>query len=197
MSSLFQDLRYAWRALQRNPGFTAAAVATLALGVGANTAIFSVVNAVMVRPIPGLAGPERLVWITHTERGRARRVSYPDIVDYRGRQDVFSGVAAVDDTPAHVATAGEAERVTAQIAGGDFFTILGVAPQIGRVFTAADEEARRPAAVLSDAYWRTRFSADPGVIGATLTINGRAWTVVGVAPAIGRASCRERVYVLV
>src|SRR5215475_207486 len=107
MASLGQDLRYALRSLARHPGFALAAVATLALGVGANTAIFSVVNAVMVRPIPGLSDPGRIVWITHVDGGRARRVSYPDVLDYRARQDLFSDVAAVDEVPAHISRGGE------------------------------------------------------------------------------------------
>jgi predicted permease len=183
MSGVLQDLRYAVRALRSSPGFTAAAVLTLALGVGANTAIFSVVNAVMVTPIPGIADPERLVWVVHTERGQPRRISYPDARDYRAQRNVFAGAAAVDDTPAHVASSGENQRVTAETAGGDYFSVLGVTAQAGRFFTAADEEARRPVVVLSDAWWRTRFGGDPAAIGQDLTVNGRSWTIIGVAPA--------------
>src|ERR1700752_2844746 len=137
MATLLQDLRYGIRGLARNPGFAAAAIATLALGVGANTAIFSLVNAVLVRPIPGISDPGRVVWITHAERGQARRVSYPDVLDYRARTDVFSGVAAIDDAPAHVSARGEVERITVQVAGGDFFDVLGVVPALGRTFTPA------------------------------------------------------------
>ena len=183
MSALLQDLRYALRGLSRSPAFTAVAVLTLALGVGANTAIFSVVNAVLVRPIPGLADPGRLVWVTHTEEGRPRRVSYPDFLDDRDHSGVFAGIAALDQTPVHVSGSGEAERVEAQFASGDFFSVLGVVPALGRGFTADDERARRPLAMISWAYWQKRFQGDPRAVGSTLVVNGRPWTVVGVAPA--------------
>ncbi|HKD18105.1 MAG TPA: ABC transporter permease [Thermoanaerobaculia bacterium] len=181
MATLVQDLRYAARGLARNPGFTAAAVVTLALGIGVNTAIVSLIDAVLLRPVPGVARPERLAWIVQTEGGRTGRIAYPDASDYRGRAEMFDGVAAVDQLSAHATIDGASERVEAQIAGGDYFAILGVVPAAGRFFTADDDRARRPLAVLSGAFWRRRFGADPGVVGKTIAINGRSWTIAGVA----------------
>ena len=183
MGALVQDLRYALRALAKSPGFTFVAVVTLALGIGANTAIFSVVNAVMLRPMPGIAQPDRLVWVTHVDHGRAGRVSYPDAMDYRDHAGVFSGLAAVDRAPVHLATPRATDRLEAQVAGGDYFSVLGVVPAAGRVFTAEDERSRRPVAVLSAAYAEKRFGSAASAVGSPVALNGRAFTVVGVAPA--------------
>jgi predicted permease len=177
-----QDIRYALRGIRRSPGFAAVAVATLALGVGANTAIFSVLNSMVLRPMPGIADAHRLVWITHVEDGRAGRVSYPDFLDYRAHAGVFDGAAAVDRLPVHLATADATERIQAQVAGGDFFSALGLVPAAGRFFFAEDDRARRPVAVLSSAYWRRRFEARPDTVGRAVSINGRAFTVIGIAP---------------
>ena len=165
MGPLMQDLRYALRGFRRSPGFAAVAVATIALGVGANTAIFSVLNAMVIRPIPGVADPGRLVWITHVENGRAARVSYPDFLDYREHAGVFAGAAAVDRVPVHLATPDATERIQGQVAGGDFFATLGLVPAAGRFFGPDDDRARRPVAVLSAGYWHRRFGADPAAIG--------------------------------
>ncbi len=183
MRTLTQDFRYALRGIARNPGFTAVAVLTLALGIGANTAIFSILNAMMLRPMPGVADPARLLWITHIENGRAARVSYPDAVDYRKHADVFAGVAAVDNVPVHVATPDATERLEAQIAGGDYFRVLGLVPAAGMFFTTEDDRARRTVVVISAGLWRRRFGADPRAVGRSVTVNGRPFTILGVAPA--------------
>ncbi len=181
MGAFSQDVRYALRGIARSPGFAAVAVVTLALGVGANSAIFSIVNAIMIRPMPGVAEPGRLLWITHVEKGRVGRVSYPDALDYRENADVFAGLAAVDDVPVHVATADATERVRGEIAGGDYFAVLGVVPAAGRLFTAEDDHARRPVAVISAGLWQRRFGGDPAVIGRTVAVSGRTFTVLGVS----------------
>jgi predicted permease len=183
VTTVLQDLRYAVRGLAKSPGWTVAAVLTLALGVGANVAVFSLVDTLMLRPISGLADPGRLVWVAPTEEGRPRAASYPDFAEFREQAAVFSGVAAFDRVPVHASSAQQAERLQAEIASGEYFDVLGVVPAVGRFFTADDERERRPVAVLSSAYWRTRFGGDPRAIGATLSLNGRHWTVVGVAPA--------------
>ena len=183
MATLVQDLRYALRALGKSPGFTFVAVVTLALGIGANTAIFSVVNAVMLRPMPGIAEPDRLVWVTHVDHGRAGRVSYPDAMDYRDHAGVFSGLSAVDRLPVHLATARTTDRLEAQVASGDYFSVLGVIPAAGRVFTADDDRARRPVAVISAPYAERRFGSAAAAVGGAISLNGRAFTIVGVAPA--------------
>src|SRR6476646_9749979 len=118
MGPLMQDLRYALRGLRRSPGFAAVAVATIALGVGANTAIFSVLNAMVLRPMPGIADP--------------------DFLDYREHSGVFAGTAAVDRVPVHLATPDATERIRGQVAGGDYFSALGLVPAAGRVFGADD-----------------------------------------------------------
>src|SRR6185369_5438608 len=115
MSTLPGDLRYAVRALMRSPGFTLAAIATLALGIGANTAIFSVVDAVFIRPVPGLSSPGKLVWITNHRRGRQQPLSYPYFLDQRMQAGVFRGVLAFDRRAVHVGAGGENERVEAEI----------------------------------------------------------------------------------
>jgi predicted permease len=182
MSSFLQDLRYAARGLVKSPAFTAAAVATLALGIGANTAIFSVVDAVMIRPLPGVREPGRLLWITNRLEGRSRPLSYPDFVDHRERSDAFAGLMAFDRRAVHVATGGEAERVEAEIVSAEFFSVLGVEAFRGRTFLPDDERQARPVAVLSHAYWQRKNQASAATVGATLTINGQPYTVVGVAP---------------
>jgi predicted permease len=181
MPTILQDLRYAGRGLVRNPGFTAAALVTLALGIGANTAIVSLVDALLLRPIPGVAEPGRLAWIVQTEDGRAGRASYPDALDDRARAGVFDGVAVVDEVSANAAVGGDSERIEAQITGGDYFSILGVVPAAGRFFGPDDDHARRPLVVLSAAFWRRRFGADPAAVGRAISINGRSWTIAGVA----------------
>lgn len=182
MGTFGQDLRYAARTLWKSPGFTAAAVATLALGIGANTAIFSVVDAVMLRPLPGVREPGRLLWITNRLGGRARPLSYPDFVDQRERSEAFAGLMAFDRRAVHVATGGEAERVEAEIVSAEFFSVLGVEAFSGRTFLPDDERQARPVAVLSHAYWQRKYQASAGAVGAALTINGQPYTVVGVAP---------------
>ncbi len=183
MQTLLQDLRYAVRTLGKSPGFTFVAVVTLALGIGANTAIFSVVNALMLRPMPGIAAPERLVWVTSLRRGRVGRVTYPDAMDYRDHAGVFSGLAAVERIPVHLSTANKTDRIEAQIASGDYFSVLGIIPASGRVFTSDDDRARRPVAVISAAYAEGRFGSAAAAIGVPVSLNGRAFTIVGVAPA--------------
>jgi predicted permease len=182
MNSFLQDLRYALRTLAKSPGFTAAAVATLALGIGANTAIFSVVDAVLLRPLPGVREPGRLLWITNRLEGRARPLSYLDFVDQHERSDSFAGLMAFDRRAVHVATGGEAERVEAEIVSGEFFSVLRVEPFRGRTFLPDDERQARPVAVLSHAYWQRKYQASDGAVGSALTINGQPYMVVGVAP---------------
>ncbi len=182
MGTFLQDVRYALRGLRQSPGFAAAAVVTLALGIGANSAIFSIVNVLMIRPMAGIADPGRLVWVTHFDAGRVARVSYPDAMDYRSQAGVFAGLAPVDGVPVHVATARETERLDAQVAGGDYFAVLGLVPAAGRFFTADDDRSRRPVAVLSSAYAGRRFGSETAAVGAAVVVNGRPFTVIGVAP---------------
>jgi putative ABC transport system permease protein len=186
MERLIQDVRYGVRMLWKRPGFTAVVVLTLALGVGANTAIFSVVNAVLLRPLP-YRNAERLVWVAGNVRGGTARasVSPPDYVDYRAQNTVFEEFAASTTVPnaVNLTGAGEPERLTGSRVTANYFRAFGVEPALGRVFLA-DEERAGPesVAVLSDGLWKRRFGGDPSVVGKSLTLDGRAVTVVGVAP---------------
>ena len=179
-----QDLRYGLRAMRRAPGFAAAAVLTLALGIGANTAVFSVVNGVLLKSLP-YPEPERLVALTETSKEtRVMAVAYPDYLDWRAAQGVFENLAARMPAGGVLTGDGEPERVTGRLVTASFFKTLGVSPAAGRFFT--DEEDRPGAErvmVLSHGLWRSRFGEDPRVVGRGVTYNGESWTVVGVAPA--------------
>jgi predicted permease len=183
MSTLSTDVRYALRMLARSPGFAAAAIATLALGIGANTAVFSVVDSLLFKAPPGIAHPESLAWISSVRHGRLQPMSYPDYADTAKENGFFSGVLAVSRAAAHVTRGGEAERVRAQIVSENAFDVAGVKPALGRGFLPEDDRQARPVVVLGNRYWRTGFDSDPGAVGSSVMINGRAWTIVGVAPA--------------
>ncbi|HEX7315759.1 MAG TPA: ABC transporter permease [Pyrinomonadaceae bacterium] len=186
MKTLWQDLRFGARMLRKRPGFTAVALLTLALGIGANTAIFSVVNAVLLRPLP-YRNAERLVWVSGNVRGGTNRasVSPPDYVDYRAQNTVFEEFAASTSVPfpVNLTGAGEPERLTGSRVTANYFRAFGVEPALGRAFGADEERAGpAPVAVLSDGLWRRRFGGDPSVVGKTLTLDGKAVAVVGIAP---------------
>jgi putative ABC transport system permease protein len=186
MTTLLQDVRYGVRMMRKRPGFTAVVVLTLALGMGANTAIFSVVNAVLLRPLP-YRNAERLVWVAGNVRGGTNRasVSPPDYVDYRAQNTVFEEFAASTSVPVPVnlTGAGEPERLTGSLVTANYFRAFGVAPALGRAFGPDEERAGpAPVAVLSDGLWRRRFGGDPSVVGKTVALDGKAVTVVGIAP---------------
>lgn len=187
METLLADLRYALRTLRRSPGFTAVAVLTLAVGIGANTALFSVVHAVLVRPLP-YEDAERVVRLDDVPRDAAAdtetRTSYPNFADWRAQARSFQAMAAYDGWSATLEGAGEPERLDAASVSASFFRVLGVRPALGRFLV--DEEDQPGAArsvVLSHGLWRERFGADPAVLGRELRLNGTGYTVVGVAPA--------------
>ncbi len=181
METLWQDLKYGARQLARNPGFTAVAVLTLALGIGANTAIFSVVNAAFLRP-PTIQEPERVVWVSATSQHGSRQglLSYPDFIDFRDHSSAFSGLVAYERLSAALSRRGETpERTNVHLVTGDYFEVLGVHPATGRAFTSAEAEA---VAVLSHSLWRRRFGADATLLGGIVLLNGQPFTVVGIAP---------------
>ena len=182
------DLRYAVRGLRRRPGFTAVVVLTLALGIGATTAIFSVVNGVLLRPLP-FPEPHRLVYVRgHPTDGDVAKVStaqaYLDYLDIRARARSFTTLAAVRGATQTLTVRGlEPSLVTEAVASSNLFPTLGVRPALGRGFVADDERPGSPAvAVLSDALWRSRFGGDPAVLGASIRLDGEPVTVVGVLP---------------
>ena len=181
VETLWQDLRYSGRMLLKHPGFTLIAVITLALGIGANTAIFSIVNAVLLRPFPYHA-PEQLVTLGEfVPRGS---VSYPNFVDWRAQSTVFESASAVRSNENYNFTgAGEPERLSGRLVSAGFFSLLGTKPFLGRDFVAEDDHpGANPTVVLSYSFWSRRFGNDPNIVGKQIMLNDRSYTVVGVTP---------------
>jgi putative ABC transport system permease protein len=188
MQTLWQDLRFGARMLMKKPGFTLIVVVTLSLGIGANTAIFTWLKAIILQPLPGVAESHRLVTLhsTLTKSGnQVISVSYPDYKDYRDRNEVFSGLAASNIGIFNLLDGeGQPERVYGSLVSGNFFDVLGVRAALGRTF-APDEDrtpGTHPVAVISHRLWQRRFAADPALIGKTIRLNKRDFTVIGVAP---------------
>ncbi|HEX5833718.1 MAG TPA: ABC transporter permease, partial [Pyrinomonadaceae bacterium] len=184
MDSILKDLRFALRGLLKRPGFTVIALVALALGIGANTAIFSLVNAVMLRPLP-FAEPEELVWVYANIRNGASRatVSPLDFLDYRNHNKTFEQFATsyAMSLPATLTGGGEPERLQASVISGNYFQTFGVAPALGRGFTLENETSGQDqVTVLSHALWQTRFGGDPSIVNKTIVLNGKACQVIGV-----------------
>ena len=181
METFWQDLRYSGRMLLKHPGFTLIAVLTLTLGIGANTAIFSIVNAVLLRPLPYQA-PEQLV--TLGESAPRGAVSYPNFVDWRTQSSLFDSVSVVRSNENYnFSGAGEPERLQGRLVSAGFFSLLGVKPVLGRDFLAEDDRpGATPTVILSHPFWSRRFNNDQGVIGKQITLNNQSYTVVGVSP---------------
>jgi len=184
MAELWQDLRYGARMLAKNPGFTSVAVITLALGIGANSAIFSVVNAVLLRPLP-LREPERLVKIWENKPDMVQgTASIPNLEDWREQNDVFTGITAYQFGSFNLPGRDYPERVFGVTASASFFDVVGVAPQMGRVFREGeDEPGGHRVVVISARLWERNFGADPKIIGREILLNGENHTVIGVMPA--------------
>ncbi|MGI9627322.1 MAG: ABC transporter permease [Longimicrobiales bacterium] len=185
MDHLFQDLRYALRGLRRSPGFTAVAVVTLALGIGVNSSIFSLVNAVLLKPLP-VDRPEELVdiysqTVTSLDHGTS---SYPNLLDYQAQTETLSGIAGYSNFFANLSVGQTSGLAVGELVTEDFFSVLGVEPVLGRSFVPEEYSAPGafPVAVLSHSYWQTRFAGDPDILGQTFRMNGVVYTVVGVAP---------------
>ncbi len=186
MNALWQDLRYGLRMCLKNPGFTSVAVIALAVGIGANTTIFSFVNALLLRPPAGLAEPERVVSIYTSDfsSGGYGASSFPDYVDFRDQGRAFEGLAAYQPTVANVLARGADEPVRGRglYVTGNFFGVLGIRAARGRLLTPADDAQAggSPVTVLSHAVWQRRFGGDEGVVGSIIQLDGRAHTVVGI-----------------
>jgi predicted permease len=188
--TLAQDFRDAIRQLRRSPGFTTAAVLSLALGIGANTAIFSLLDQVLFRRLP-VAEPTELVQIQWrgdrhgVTMGNGGTASYPAYREISERTDVFTGVLGRFLVPLSVAFGGQTERVNGELISGNYFDVLGVRAALGRTFTPDDDRVKggHPVALLSHAYWTTRFASDESVIGKTMIVDGLPLTIVGVGPA--------------
>jgi predicted permease len=185
MASLAQDLRYALRTARRAPVFTAVVVATLALAIGANTAIFSVVNAVLLRSLP-FREPSRLVLLYESiTRAKSGPIGFsaPDYVGLGPRAHSFDALAAFRNAEFELSGIDQPVRVPAAKISAGLFSVLGVQPVLGREFTEEEDRGAQPVAILSDALWKTRFAADPRVVGRSIQLDRRAFTIVGVMPA--------------
>ena len=185
MATFLQDIRYAFRTLGKSPGFTAIVVLTLALGIGANTAIFSVVNAVLLAPLP-YDQPSQLVkvWISNIPRGdKIAPASGGDFAEWKSGNNVFSGMAASSDEIFTLTGTGDPENVIGYQFSADYFRLLGTRPELGRTFLDEEDRPGGPdVVVLSDAIWKRAFSADPHIVGKSVTLTGKPFTVVGVMP---------------
>ena len=182
MDSVMKDLKYAARGVLKRPTFTAIAIVTLGLGIGASTAIFSVVNSVMLRRLP-YPNADRIVAIEEISRdGGQRQVTGPNFLDWRAQNTVFEHLAAIKMLNANLNLADQAERIDVAQTSADFFDVFGVRPRLGRLFISGDEQAgHAPVAVLSDVLWRRKFAADPSVVGQQVNLDGKSYTVVGIA----------------
>ena len=198
MSSLINDLRYAFRFLRKKPGFAAIAVATLALGIGANTAMFSVVHAVLLQPHPYPAeDPDRVLILAEKSAGLGRiSVAYPDFKDWQRMNHSFSEMAAYRSYSYNMTGLEEPLRVQAYLTTFNYFNILGVAPGLGRFYTAEeDKPGSAGMVVLNHPFWQNRFGADPAAIGKILKLHDQIYTVIGVLPPDFELTSRERIYV--
>ncbi len=181
--TFLQDVRYALRGLRKNLGFAAVCVLTLALGIGANTAMFTVFDAVLLRPVPGVANPGELVILERLQKNNPDfSFGYPDYLDYRDQNQSFSGLAARCRT-ALTLNHGATERITGELVSGNYFSVLGVSPVLGRLIAVEDvqTEGEAPFAVLSYWIWQRVFGSDPEVAGKNILLNGQRFTVIGVA----------------
>src|SRR6476469_9279097 len=185
MTTLLHDTRYGLRALWKSPGFTSVAVLSLALGVGANTAIFSIVNAVLLHSLP-FSHPERLVKIVASNSGVGARdigLSVPEFDDFRSRAGVFDQVTALQGGPTNLTGAERPQRFEQLEVSPNYFSMLGTSAHIGRVFGPGDEAPGfAEAAVISDSLWARGFGRDPGVLGRRLQLDNDPYTIVGVLP---------------
>src|SRR5688572_13301569 len=216
---MFKDIQYGVRMLLKNPGVTLVAVITLALGIGANAAIFSGVNAFLMRPLPVTRPNEVIRLMEVAGDGEVNdELSYPDFLDYREQSSSFAGLAAEDMVPAAIDTENQNDVIWGQVVSANYFDVVQIQPVLGRAF-APDEDKTiggSPVLMLSHSLWQRRFGGDQNIVGRQVRLNNRQYEVIGVAPdgftgtkfalaldfwtpismaedQIGRASCRERV----
>ena len=201
MIGLLQDLRYAVRQFMKTPGLTILVIITIALGVGANTALFSVVNGVLLNPLP-YPEPDQLVALRESKPNfEWGTIPYPTFRDWQKDNHTFSSIAVWRGYAFSLTGAGEAEQVNAQLVSSDFFPILGVKPLLGRSFLAGEDEiGAAPIAVISEGLWRRKFASAPDILSKGITLDGNSYSIVGVIPAgphfpMGSASARREVFV--
>ena len=185
MDTLWQDVRQGLRIILKSPGFTAAVALTLGLGIGANAAVFSIVNTLLLRPLP-VSDPGNLYVLTivHQDNEQPHNLSWPDYEDYRTRTAVFSDLTAYSIDFAALSADNHADRVAVMYVTGNYFTMLGISPAYGRLIlpTEGQRFGADPVIVLGHAYWRKRFNGDPSIVGRTVLVNARPFTVIGIVP---------------
>lgn len=184
LETILQDIRFALRGLRRNPGYAFTAVLTLAVGIGATTAIFSAAYALLIKPLP-YREPDRLIWVTEhwPQATGSGAILQPDMIAWRERGRPFESVAGYAFGEQTLTGSGDAVRVAVAPVTASFLSVLGIVPQIGQDFVAGDDHPKGPAvALLSDSLWRGRFSADPGIVGRVIDLDQEAYTVIGVLP---------------
>src|SRR6266851_5057823 len=184
LDRLMQDLRFGVRMITKSSGFAAVAILTMALGIGANTALFSVVNGVLLNPLP-YPEPEQLVTLHESKPNfEAGSISFPNFRDWRKQNTTFSMMGVSRGYSFNLTAAGEAEQVRAQLVSTDFLPMLGVKPVIGRLFEEGEDEfGASPIVIISEGFWNRRFASARDVLGKGLTLDGRSYSIVGVVPA--------------
>src|SRR5262245_15859858 len=200
MDMFAQNIRFAFRTLRRNRLFAAFAIVTLGLGIGANTAIFSVIDGVLLKPLPYASG-DRLVVINQSTRLASRpnaSVSIKELYDYRDKASTFDALVEYHQMNFDLLRKGNPDRVSTGVVSHDFFNVLGIAPILGRTFVAGDDEPGAEAVlVLSYPYWQKAFGADTGVVGRIVQMNDRPHTIVGVLPSVPMYPQENDVYMSV
>ena len=183
METLFRDMRYGIKSLLKHPGFAALAIVTLALGIGVNTAMFSVINAVLLRPLP-YAEPDRLVWMAESGDEVANRwISYPNFLDWRERNHVFEAISIFRGWSVNMVGADQPVNLGARLVSADYFRVMRAAPLMGRDFSADDDKpGANPVTIISYPFWQQNFAGDPGIIGKSITLDDEASVVIGVMP---------------
>src|SRR5262249_11765462 len=185
METLFHDLRFGVRRLIKTPGFALIAILSLALGIGANTAVFSLVNIILFRPLP-VSNPEEVFSVSVIGKdGQFAAFSYPNYLDFPDRNEVLSGLLASRFMGLSLSRNGNNEKVWGNLVSGNYFDVLGVRPARGRGFLPEEDKTRlsHPVAVISYSLWQTRFGGDPNIVDSDVLINGKKFKVIGVAPA--------------
>src|SRR5688572_12808282 len=178
---LFSDLRYALRMLVKSPGFSFVAILSLALGIGANTAIFSLINAVLLRPLP-VGDPSTLVLVSTTDQRNPGNLplSHLNFNDLRAQNAVFTDMASLTFNQVNYSHGQESEQIPVQIVTANFFSLIGAEPSMGRGFRPEEEAQATPVAVVSHGFWERSLGSDPAVVGKTVTLNRTPYTIVGV-----------------
>src|SRR6476659_7577525 len=178
---MIQDLTYALRWLRKNPAFTVLAVLMLSVGIGVNTAMFSVINAVLLQPLP-YPVPDRIVWMNESgSEIRNRQVSYPNFVDCRARNQSFEAMSTFRGWGANITGSGAAEHLVARIVTANYYKVMRARPSLGRDFTAEDDKpGAAPVTVISYGFWQQHFAGDPNVVGKDLLLDDKVHTVIGV-----------------